>query len=257
MRNNGPETQEELLQVIKGANDNDLLDQESFETIERLFHVGELKVRDVMIPRSQMVVVNKNDSPEKMLPTIIESAHSRFPVVDGDEDEVLGILLAKDLLKYFDNPDADFLLRDVLRKALYIPESKRLNVLLKEFQESRTHMAVVVNEHSIVSGLVTIEDVIEQIIGDIEDEHDFDEEENMIKQHSEKEYTMNARLPIEDFDERFNTNFEERDCDTIGGLILAETGRFVKRGEKITIDNYTFEILNADSRHIHLLKLTF
>jgi len=168
-----PETREELLEVIKEAKSKALIDQESMDTIERVFQVSELRVRDVMIPRAQMVVVNKDDDPEDFLPVLIESSHSRFPVIDdGDRDKVVGILLAKDLLNYFHNDDVEFHIKDVLRPAIFIPDSKRLNVLLAEFQENRNHMAIVVDEYGGIDGLVTIEDVIEQIVGDIEDEHD-------------------------------------------------------------------------------------
>ncbi len=251
-----PETREELLDVIKEAKSKALIDQESMDTIERVFQVSELRVRDVMIPRAQMVVVNKDDDPEDFLPVLIESSHSRFPVIDdGDRDKVVGILLAKDLLKYFHNDEEEFHIKDVLRPAIYIPDSKRLNVLLTEFQENRNHMAIVVDEYGGVDGLVTIEDVIEQIVGDIEDEHDIDEEENMVKCHDEHEYIIKARLPIEDFNERFETDFSDQDYDTIGGLIIAQAGHMPKRGELISLESLQFEILNADSRRVHLVKL--
>ena len=251
-----PETREELLEVIKEAKSKALIDQESMDTIERVFQVSELRVRDVMIPRAQMVVVNKDDDPEHFLPVLIKSSHSRFPVIDdADRDKVVGILLAKDLLSYFHNEHEEFYIKDVLRPAIFIPDSKRLNVLLAEFQENRNHMAIVVDEYGGVDGLVTIEDVIEQIVGDIEDEHDIDEEENMVMCHDEHEFVIKARLPIEDFNEKFETNFSDQDYDTIGGLIIAEAGHMPKRGDLITLDSLQFEILNADSRRVHLVKL--
>ena len=251
-----PETREELLAVIREANSKALIDQESMDTIARVLQVSELRVRDVMIPRAQMVVVNKDDDPEKILPVLIESAHSRFPVIDDDDrDKVVGILLAKDLLRYFHDQDEEFKIKDVLRSAVFIPDSKRLNVLLAEFQENRNHMAVVVDEYGGVDGLVTIEDVIEQIVGDIEDEHDIDEEENMVLCHDESEFIIKARLPIEDFNERFGTQLSNQDYDTIGGLIIAQAGYMPKRGEHFSLESMDFEILNADSRRVHLLKL--
>lgn len=251
-----PETREELLELIKEAKSKALIDQESMDTIERVFQVSELRVRDVMIPRSQMVVVNKDDDPEDLLPVMIKSSHSRFPVIDdGDRDKVIGILLAKDLLRYFHNNDEEFNIRDVLRPANFIPDSKRLNVLLADFQENRNHMAIVVDEYGGVDGLVTIEDVLEQIVGDIEDEHDIDEEDNMVMRHDDHEYIIKARLPIEDFNERFDTGFSDQDYDTIGGLIIANAGHMPRRGEKIVLDSLSFEILNADSRRVHLVKL--
>ena len=251
-----PETREDLLDVIREANSKALIDQESMDTIVRVLQVSELRVRDVMIPRAQMVVVNKDDDPEKILPVLIESSHSRFPVIDDeDRDKVVGILLAKDLLRYFHNQDEEFKIKNVLRSAVFIPDSKRLNVLLSEFQENRNHMAVVVDEYGGVDGLVTIEDVIEQIVGDIEDEHDIDEEENMVLCHDENEYIIKARLPIEDFNERFGTQLSDQDYDTIGGLIISQAGYMPKRGEHFSLESMDFEILNADSRRVHLVKL--
>ena len=251
-----PETREELLNVLKEAKSKALIDQESMDTIERVFQVSELRVRDVMIPRAQMVVVNKDDDPEDILPVLIASAHSRFPVIDDDDrDKVVGILLAKDLLRYFHNEEEQFNIKDVLRSAIFIPDSKRLNVLLTEFQENRNHMAIVVDEYGGVDGLVTIEDVIEQIVGDIEDEHDIDEEENMVMCHTGNEFIIKARLPIEDFNERFGTQFSDQDYDTIGGLVISQAGHMPKRGEHISLESMDFEVLNADSRRVHLLKL--
>lgn len=254
--NREPETREELLEVIKEAKSRALIDQESLDTIERVMQVSELRVRDIMIPRSHMMVVNKDDDPEDILPVLIESSHSRFPVIDdGDRDKVAGILLAKDLLRYFHNDEEEFNIRDVLRPANFIPDSKRLNVLLSDFQENRNHMAIVVDEYGGVDGLVTIEDVLEQIVGDIEDEHDIDEEENMVLRHDENEYIIKARLPIEDFNERFDTTFSDQGYDTIGGLIISRAGHMPRRGEEILLDSLRFEILNADSRRVHLVKL--
>lgn len=251
-----PETRDELLEVIREAKLNSLIDQESMDTIARVLQVSELRVRDVMIPGAQMVVVNRDDDPEKILPVLVESAHSRFPVIeDDDRDKVVGILLAKDLLRYFYTDDEQFNIKDVLRPAIFIPDSKHLNVLLREFQANRNHMAIVVDEYGGVDGLVTIEDVIEQIVGDIEDEHDIDEEENMVLRHDDNEFIIKARLPIEDFNERFGTQLSDREYDTIGGLIIAQAGHMPKRGQHVSLESMDFEILNADSRRVHLVKL--
>lgn len=254
--NKEPETREELLAIIRESGERGLIDHESMDTISRALQVAELRVRDVMIPSAQMVVVNKDDDPEKILPVLIGSAHSRFPVIDDDDrDKVVGILLAKDLLRYFNDREQEFNIKDVLRPAVFIPNSKRLSVLLTEFQEKRNHMAIVVDEYGGVDGLVTIEDVIEQIVGDIEDEHDIDEEDNMVLRHDEGEYIIKARLPIEDFNERFGTQLSDQYYDTIGGLIIAQAGYMPQRGEHFRLGTMEFEILNADSRRVHLLKL--
>lgn len=251
-----PQTQSELLEVVTEAQKSGLLDQETQDTIQRVLQVSELRVRDVMIPRSKMVVVDRSQEPVEFLPILIESAHSRFPVVDVDRDKVIGILLAKDLLRYFDEGEnGDFNMRDMLRPAVFIPESKRLNVLLSEFRASRNHMAVVVDEYGGVSGLVTIEDVLEQIVGDIEDEHDIDQEEDMILHRGDNEYVVKALLPLEDFNEFFHTQYETEDIDTIGGLVIKQLGHVPTRGEETQIDNFHFEVLHSDSRRIHLLKM--
>jgi len=233
-----------------------LLDQETQDTIQRVLQVAELRVRDVMIPRSKMVVVDRSDSPEQFLPVLIESAHSRFPVVDGERDKVIGILLAKDVLRYFENGDTgSFNMRDMLRPAVFIPESKRLNVLLNEFRASRNHMAVVVDEYAGVAGLVTIEDVLEQIVGDIEDEHDIEEDADLILQRGENEYMVKALLPLEEFNEYFNTSYSDEEVDTLGGLVIQELGHVAKRGETVQIDQFHIEVLHSDSRRIYLLKV--
>jgi len=251
-----PQTQEEVLELITQARANGLLDQETQDTIQRVLQVAELRVRDIMIPRSRMVVVERTHSPEQFLPVLLESAHSRFPVVDGDRDKVIGILLAKDVLRYFEDDDSrSFNMRDMLRPAVFIPESKRLNVLLNEFRANRNHMAVVVDEYAGVAGLVTIEDVLEQIVGDIEDEHDIDEEADMILQRGDNEYVIKALLPLEDFNEHFGTRYSDEEVDTIGGLVLQHLGHVAKRGERTRIDQFDIEVLHSDSRRIYLLKV--
>ena len=252
-----PQSSQELVDVMQHAQQRGLLNQDELDTIQRVLQVSELQVRDIMIPRSKMVVVDKDNSPEEFLPILIESAHSRFPVIDGDRDKIVGILLAKDVLSYFDEGGKrSFNMREVLRPAVFIPESKRLNVLLKEFRASRNHMAVVVDEYGGVAGLVTIEDVLEQIVGDIEDEHDIDEEGDMLLQRGENEFVTKALMPLEEFNEYFQTDFDVEENDTIGGLVVKSFGHVPQRGESVTVDSIQFQILNADSRRVHLLKVS-
>lgn len=251
-----PRTREEVLEFVTKARGAGLLDQETQDTIQRVLQVAELRVRDIMIPRPKMVVVDRSDSPERFLPVLIDSAHSRFPVVDGERDKVIGILLAKDVLRYFEGGESgSFNMRDMLRPAVFIPESKRLNVLLNEFRANRNHMAVVVDEYAGVAGLVTIEDVLEQIVGDIEDEHDIEEEADMILQRGENEYMIKALLPLEDFNEYFNTSYSDEEVDTFGGLVIQHLGHVAKRGETVQIDRFHVEVLHSDSRRIYLLKV--
>jgi magnesium and cobalt transporter len=252
-----PRTLEELMSVMRQAQQQGLLDHDALDTIQRVLQVSELQVRDVMIPRSKMVVVEKEQSPEKFLPILIESAHSRFPVIDdGDRDKVVGVLLAKDMLNYFyEGRKGTYNLRDILRPAVFIPESKRLNVLLTEFRANRNHMAIVVDEYGGVAGLVTIEDVLEQIVGDIEDEHDIDEEEDMLLQRGENEFVAKALFPLEDFNHHFRTGFDIEENDTIGGLVVKSFGHVPQRGEFIVVDSIRFEILHADSRRVHLIRV--
>ncbi len=250
----GPMTREQLLESLECAQSAGLLDQDARDTIQRVLQVSDLQVRDIMIPRPKMVVVDRDSEPEAFLPVLIESAHSRFPVIDGDRDKVIGILLAKDVLRHFHDSSPTFNMRDLLRPAVFIPESKRLNVLLTEFRANRNHMAIVVDEYGGVAGLVTIEDVLEQIVGDIEDEHDTDEEEGMILHRGDNEYIIKALVPLEDFNEFFDTAYETESSDTIGGLVAQSFGHVPKRGEYIQLDRIRFDVLNADSRRVHLLK---
>lgn len=250
-----PQDREDLIKSLQDAVQRNLLDVDALAMIEGVLAVSEMRVRDIMIPRSQMVVVERDEEPEVFLPIIIESAHSRFPVVGANKDEVVGILLAKDLLAYFQaERKSDFQVRDVLRPAVFVPESKRLNVLLKEFRSSRNHMAIVVDEYGGVAGLVTIEDVLEQIVGEIDDEHDIDEEDFINKNDSD--YTVKALTPITEFNEHFGTNFSDEEFDTIAGLVVHHFGRLPRRGESLTLDNLGFRVLRADSRRIHLLRVT-
>ncbi|MBT4838546.1 MAG: CBS domain-containing protein [Methylococcales bacterium] len=251
-----PRDMDQIIQILRDAQKRYLLGPDALSMIEGAIQVSEMQVRDIMIPRAQMVVVSRDEPLEEFLPTIIESAHSRFPVIADDKIEVIGVLLAKDLLAYCaKNKDSDFDFHDLIRPPVFVPESKRLNVLLREFKEKRNHIAIVVDEYGAASGLITIEDVIEQIVGDIEDEHDFDDD-SMILELNESEFTIKATTPIEDFNEHFNTDFKDDDFDTIGGLIINKIGHLPKRGEFVSIGSMHFDVVSADNRRIHILKLT-
>ncbi|MCG6887488.1 MAG: CBS domain-containing protein [Proteobacteria bacterium] len=246
----------ELLAVLHEAQKNDVIDSDALAMIEGVLGVSEMQVRDIMIPRSQMVVVERDADLQDILATVVESAHSRFPAVGESRDDVIGILLAKDLLPYFIHGEQGrFHVRDNLRPAVIVPESKRLNVLLKDFRTSRNHMAIVVDEYGGVSGLVTIEDVLEQIVGEIEDEHDI-EDDVYIYEHRNGEYTVKAITPIEDFNDYFQSDFSSEEFDTIGGLILNRFGHLPKRGETVDLDNLHFKVLRASNRQIHLLEVS-
>ena len=250
----GPETREELLEQLKSARSRALIDMDALDMIEGVLSVSALRVRDIMIPRAEMAVLNRDDDLEKLLPLAIDTAHSRFPVINDDKAEIIGILLAKDLLQYCGTTKKIFNIRDVLRNAVFVPESKRLNVLLKEFRTRRNHMAIVIDEYGAAAGLVTIEDVLEQIVGEIEDEYDF-EEDVQILQRTDNEYTVKAQVEIEDFNLHFNSNLDDKEFDTIGGLVTNAIGHLPKRGERVTIENFEFRVIRADSRKIRLLAL--
>ena len=253
---NKPKDREHLVHVLRDAQRHGLFDADAQGMIEGVLQVAEMQVRDIMIPRSQMVVVKRDDSPDELIPVAIQSGHSRFPVVGDSRDEVVGVLLAKDLLRYSSKREQEpFSVRELLRPAVFVPESKRLNVLLKEFRASRNHLAIVVDEYGGVAGMVTIEDVLEQIVGEIEDEHDIDED-TYIRKFSDINYTVKALTPIEDFNEHFGTDFSDDEFDTIGGLVTDKFGRLPKRGETIIIERMSFQVINADNRRIHLLKVT-
>jgi len=248
-----PDNKEELLELLHSAYENNLLDADALSMIEGVMQVSEMQVREIMVPRAQMDVVDINDPPEKLLPFIIETAHSRFPAVDGDRDDVVGILLAKDLLRLCTGEDVD--LRDMLRPAVFIPESKRLNVLLREFRASRNHIAIIVDEYGGVAGLVTIEDVLEQIVGDIEDEYDYDEAEDNIVSDDRGAWRVKAQTEVDDFNQALGGNFEDDEFDTVGGLVVHAFGRVPKRGETVEIAGFRFHVLRADSRRLHTLKV--
>jgi magnesium and cobalt transporter len=246
-----PEDRDQLIELLHSAFERRLLDAEALSMIEGVLQVSETQVRDVMIPRSQMDVIDVSMSPEKFIPFVIETAHSRFPVFEDNRDNVIGILLAKDLLRFY--AEESFNVREMLRPAVFVPEAKRLNVLLKEFRANRNHIAIVVDEYGGVSGLVTIEDVIEQIVGDIEDEYDFDETEDNILLDRSGRYRVKAVTEIGDFNSHFAATLPDEDYDTVGGLVVGRFGRLPKRGESIVIDGFTFQVLRADSRKIHAL----
>lgn len=246
-----PDNREELVEILHTAYEKDLLDADALSMIEGVLQVSEMQVRDIMIPRAQMDVIDIADAPEAFIPFVIETAHSRFPVIGENKDDIIGILLAKDLLRYYAGVEFD--VRDMLRPAVFIPEAKRLNVLLKEFRMNRNHIALVVDEYGGVSGLVTIEDVLEQIVGEIEDEYDFDETEDNIIQDRAGNYRVKAVTEISDFNEALGTSFSDEDYDTVGGLVVSKFGRLPKRGEIITLDGLKFQVLRADSRRLHTL----
>jgi magnesium and cobalt transporter len=250
-----PRDRTQLVELLHEARDNGVIDLDSLSMIEGVLQVSEMQVRDIMVPRSQMVVIGRDMSLADILPLVVDSQHSRFPAIADSRDEVIGILLAKDLLPYFHVGTTDkFNLREILRPAVFIPESKRLNVLLKEFRSSRNHIAIVVDEYGGISGLVTIEDVLEQIVGEIEDEHDF-EDEIYIMEHNGADATIKAMTPIEDFNAHFNAQFSNEEYDTVGGLIMSSLGHLPKRGEMVELGGFQFRILRADSRRIYLLRV--
>jgi magnesium and cobalt transporter len=251
-----PKNRKELLEVLREAHQNKLLDSEALAIVEGAIQVADLQVRDIMVPRSQMMSIKANQTPKEFLPSIIEAAHSRYPVVGESLDDVVGILLAKDLLPLIlQGEQPNFNIKDLLRPATFVPESKRLNVLLREFRANHNHMAVVIDEYGGVAGLVTIEDVLEQIVGDIEDEHDV-EEDSYVKPLPSGDFLVKALTPIDSFNETFNTEFSDDEFDTVGGLVMSAFGHLPKRNEVSVIGEYRFRVLNADSRRIHLLRLS-
>jgi magnesium and cobalt transporter len=246
-----PGDREQLVELLHTAFQRNLLDADALSMMEGVIQVSERQVREIMIPRAQMDVIDISEAPEKFIPFVIETAHSRFPVIDGDKDNIIGILLAKDLLRYYAGEEFD--VRDMLRPAIFVPETKRLNVLLRDFRGNRNHIALVVDEYGGVCGMVTIEDVLEQIVGEIEDEYDFDEDEDNIIVDGKGHWRVKAATEIDDFNEAVGTNFGDEDYDTVGGLVLKAAGRLPKRGEHITVDDLIFTVLRADSRRLHAL----
>ncbi|MDK1023161.1 MAG: transporter associated domain-containing protein [Gammaproteobacteria bacterium] len=251
-----PNNRNELVNLLREAQQRQVLDSDALSIIEGALLVADMQTREIMIPRSQVVVIKLGMGITELLPLVIESGHSRFPVIGDGPDDVVGILLAKDLLSLaLDKQKSRFNLKDILRPCTAVPESKRLNVLLQEFRSTHNHLAVVYDEHGGVAGIVTIEDVLEQIVGEIEDEFDVDDED-FIKQHSDNTYTVKALVPIDEFNECFGSKFSEEEFDTIGGIVISNFGHVPKRGEKVEIDGYHFEVLNSDQRRVKLLQLT-
>lgn len=250
-----PKDQEQLIELIRSASERHILDAEALSIVEGALSVSQMQARDIMLPRSQVVMVSRDASAEETLKLVTETAHSRFPVIDDDRDDVIGILLAKDLLAAVINSgEFKFDLRELLRPAVFIPESKRLNVLLREFRARRNHMAIVVDEYGGVAGIVTIENVLEQIVGEIEDEHDIDDDAPIL-QRDENTYTIKALTPVEDFNEFFEVDWSDDDFDTVGGHVVNQFGHLPGRGEQITLNNFEFTILRADNRRVHLMRM--
>ncbi|NOQ36458.1 MAG: CBS domain-containing protein [Methylococcaceae bacterium] len=246
--------QGELLEILKDAREKHLLDSEGLSMMEGVLQVAEMRARDIMIPRIQMVVVPKTAELETIYPLIVESSHSRFPVIEDDRSEVVGILMAKDLLAHILN-NKNLTVEDIMRPSYIVPESKRLNVLLREFRTERNHMAIVVDEYGMAAGLVTIEDVLEQIVGEIEDEHDVEDNEDYILQRNKREYVLKGLTPIDDFNQYFSADLHDDEFDTISGFIVHKLERLPKKGEKLEVGRFRFEVLRADSRRLHLIKL--
>ena len=246
-----PEDREQLVRLLHSAYEHNLLDADALSMMEGVLQVSERQVREIMIPRAQMDVIDISEPPDQFIPFVIETAHSRFPVIDGDKDNIIGILLAKDLLRYYAGEEFD--VRDMLRPAVFVPESKRLNVLLRDFRSNRNHIALVADEYGGVAGMVTIEDVLEQIVGDIEDEYDFDEDEDNLIPDSKGKWRVKADTEIADFNEALGTEFSDEEYDTVGGLVLKAAGQLPKRGDRFHIGGIDFTVLRADSRRLYSL----
>ncbi|OGA11814.1 MAG: magnesium/cobalt efflux protein [Betaproteobacteria bacterium RIFCSPHIGHO2_12_FULL_69_13] len=247
-----PGDREQLVRLLRSAYSRNLLDADALSIIEGALTVSEMQVRDIMVPRAQMDVIDIHEPVEKFIPQVISTAHSRFPVIGQSRDDVIGILLAKDLLRHYAGEE-EFNVREMLRPAVFVPEAKRLNVLLREFRASRNHMAIVADEYGGVAGLVTIEDVLEQIVGEIEDEYDFDEAADNIIAEPGGRYRVKALTQIADFNAAFGTSFPDEAADTVGGLVIAHLGRLPKRGESVTIGGLRLQVLRADSRRLYTL----
>ncbi|MFT5691923.1 MAG: magnesium and cobalt transporter [Oceanicoccus sp.] len=251
-----PKSRQDLMVILEVAKNNEVIDNDAISIIDGAMKVSEMQAREIMIPRTQMKVIDLAQPLGDLLPLIIDSAHSRYPVIGENTDKVLGILLAKDLLpQILQKGPEQFNIASLIRPATVVPESKRLNVLLREFREKRNHMAIVIDEYGGVAGLVTIEDVLEEIVGEIEDEHDV-EPDAFIKKLTENDYIIKALTPIEDFNEEFDTNINDDEFDTIGGIILQKFGHLPRRNEVTTINGFEFKVLNADNRQVHLLRMS-
>jgi magnesium and cobalt transporter len=248
-----PEDREQLVDLLRSSYERNLIDADALGMIEGALQVSELQARDIMVPRAQMDMIDLHETRDQILPKVVESGHSRFPVYGDSKDDIVGILLAKDLLRYFTGAQAE--LRAMLRPAVFVPESKRLNVLLRDFRRNRNHLAIVVDEYGGVAGLLTIEDVLEQIVGEIEDEYDLDEAEDNIVADRNGVYRVKAQTEIAAFNESFSTRYSDEKYDTVGGLLLSQFGHLPKRGEEMVIDKLKFRVLRADSRRIHSVRV--
>ena len=247
-----PSDRDQLVELLRSAYSRNLLDADALSIIEGALNVSEMQVRDIMIPRAQVDFIDIHEPVDSFIPRVMATAHSRFPVIDQNRDDVIGVLLAKDLLRYYAGEE-EFNVREMLRPAVFVPEAKRLNVLLREFRASRNHMAIVVDEYGGVSGLVTIEDVLEQIVGEIEDEYDFDEASDNIIPEPGGRFRVKAITQVADFNSAFGTRFSDEVSDTMGGLVIAQLGRLPKRGETVLVEGLRFQVLRADSRRVYTL----
>jgi magnesium and cobalt transporter len=246
---------QDLIVQLRDARERGLIDAEALAMLEGVLGVADIQVRDIMVPRAQMVTVQRDDPSSKLLPIIVESGHSRFPVLDADRDDIVGILLAKDVLRVFaDGREGEFDIRECMRPAVVVPESKRVNVLLKEFRRNRNHMAIVVDEYGGVAGLVTIEDAIEQIVGDIDDEFDVEDDQN-IRKEGERAFNVRGATPIEEFNEYFGTELSDEEFDTVAGLVMKQLGRLPRRGDSLHIGEIEFRVTRADRRRVDSLKV--
>jgi len=249
------ENRDEVIEYLRGATTRGVLEGDALPMLEGVLAVGDIQVRDIMVPRAQMTVLNRDDDPEVLLKTVIESGHSRFPVMDEDREKIVGILLAKDLLRVAAADGAEFDIKEFMRTPVFVPESKRLNVLLREMRRSRVHMAVVADEYGGIAGVVTIEDVLEQIVGDIDDEHDIDEEQN-IRKEADRQYIVRGQTPIDEFNEYFQADLSDDEFDTVAGLVMKQLGRLPRRGESVQLADCELKVLRFDRRRIDTLRLT-
>lgn len=246
----------QLEKKLLEAKDNAVLDQEAFQMLEGVLSVNDMQARDIMVPRAQMVVIEKDEPLNEFLPKIVESGHSRFPIVGEDKDHLVGILLAKDLLGHlYHHQDDDFNIRDFMRPAVFVPESKRLNLLLRDFRSKKNHLAIVSDEYGGVSGLITIEDILEEIVGEIADEHDVEGQQTFIRRQDADHYAVAGLTPIEMFNDYFDAKFSDEEFDTVAGLVMQAFGHLPKKGEITQLDDFQFEVLEADSRQIHRLRV--
>jgi magnesium and cobalt transporter len=247
---------DEVIEFLRGATLRGVIEGDALPMLEGVLAVSDIQVRDIMVPRAQMTVLNRDAESRELLKTVVESGHSRFPVMDGDREKIVGILLAKDLLRLVAaGEDAPFDIKEFMRPTVFVPESKRLNVLLREFRRSRVHMAIVADEYGGIAGLVTIEDVIEQIVGDIDDEHDVDEDVN-IRKDGDRQYILRGQTPIDEFNEYFQTDLSDDEFDTVAGLVMKQLGRLPRRGETLQLADCEVKVMRFDRRRIDTLRLT-